>query len=82
MFLFDTLNNRFNETMRMSIFNLLKTNNPVIDALLSTMVLTIIGYIMNIVYEGKFSIYDFDIEKVKGYIYKKNTIIYSTIFNK
>jgi ATP-dependent 26S proteasome regulatory subunit len=74
--------------MRMSIFNLLKTNNPVIDALLSTMVLTIIGYIMNIVYEGKFSIYDFDIEKVKGYFYKKNTIILegkksciSTVYN-
>ena len=88
MTLFDILNNRFNETMRMSIFNLLKTNNPVIDALLSTMVLTAIGFIMNLFYEGNVSLNDFDIEKIKAYIYKKNTIILegkksciSTVYN-
>jgi hypothetical protein len=75
MYFYETLHKRFNETIRMSIFNFIKTNNPLIDTLTSTIILTFIGYIINLLYEGEWVIQDFDIEKIKSYIYKKNTII-------
>ena len=75
MYFYETLHKRFNETIRMSIFNFIKTNNPLIDTLTSTIILTFIGYIINLFYEGEWVIQDFDIEKIKNYIYKKNTII-------
>jgi ATP-dependent 26S proteasome regulatory subunit len=75
MTLIDTIYTKFNDTMRISIFNIMKTNNPVIDALLSTFVLTIISYIIKKLSQEDYSVQDFNIEKIKGYIYKKNTII-------
>ena len=76
MSLLEMINIRFKDAMRMSIFNYLKTNNPVIDAILSTFVLSFIGYILNSISEGNLSTnHFFDIEKIKGYIYKKNVII-------
>jgi hypothetical protein len=76
MSLLEMINIRFKDVMRMSIFNYLKTNNPVIDAILSTFVLSFVGYILNSISEGNVSgNHFFDIEKIKGYIYKKNVII-------
>jgi hypothetical protein len=76
MGLLEIINDRFKDVMRMSMFNYLKINNPVIDAILSTFVLSFIGYILNLISEGNLSNrHFFDIEKIKGYIYKKNIII-------
>jgi ATP-dependent 26S proteasome regulatory subunit len=75
MEILETINSTFKYTMRMSIFNYIKTDNPIIDAILSTATLTLIGYLLNTLAEGKNIINIIDIEQVKGLIYKKNTII-------
>jgi hypothetical protein len=75
MNILNTLNSRFREGLRISIFNYIKTNNPIIDTIISTVVFTLIGYLINKLSEGKNIISIIDIEQVKSLIYKKNTII-------
>jgi ATP-dependent 26S proteasome regulatory subunit len=75
MSLFETISNHLKDTTKMSMFNYIKTNNPFIDTLISTIILTFIGYLLNFLMDQKFGIHDFNIEKIKGYIYKKNSII-------
>ena len=47
----EVLYNTFNDTIKMSLFYKLKTNNPVIDAILSTIILTFMSYIVKVAYE-------------------------------
>ena len=78
----DTIYNTFNDTIKMSLFYKLKTNNPVFDSIVSTIILTFMSYIVKVAYEytseSKFSIFEIDLrEKIKFYLYKKNTILLS-----
>jgi len=79
----DALHNTFNDTIKMSLFAKIKTNNPVIDALLSTIVLTVMSYIVKVVYEYNIgtvygSLFEIDVfDRLKYYTYKKNTILLS-----
>lgn len=63
----------------MSLFYKLKTNNPIIDAIVSAIVLTLMSYIVKIGYDYNlttlFSFSEMDIfEQFKYCFYKKNTI--------
>ena len=72
----ELLKNTFHDSTKMVIFNKFKTNNPIIDALISTVILSFIGYIINYVYERNidFSLL-FKPNNLKYYFCKKNIII-------
>jgi len=72
-----TINNNYSEITRLTIFNFLKTGNPVYDAIISTFIISLLGYIINYIYDYslhetllKLSLYD-----VKSWFFKKNMII-------
>jgi len=73
------MHNTFNDTIKMSLFYKLKTNNPIIDAIVSAIVLTLMSYIVKVGYDYNittlFSFSEMDIfEQFKYCFYKKNTI--------
>jgi len=75
----NTLYDTFDNTIKMSLFSKIKTNNVVIDTLLSTILLTLMSYIVksscdyNI--QSLFSLLDINWKnKIKYYLCKKNTI--------
>ena len=66
--------------IKMSLFSKIRTNNPVIDSIISTIILTFMSYIVKVLYEYNseltFSIFEINIiEKLKFCLYKKNTIL-------
>lgn len=66
-----------NESIRMKVFSFIKTNNPVLDTVITTILLTLMSYVVKRLYDFKFSL-DFDlniIENTKFLLYRKNTII-------
>jgi len=82
--LLDVIYNTFNDGVKISIFSKIKTNNPIIDTLLSTLVLTLMSYVVKIIYENNgisFSLMteqgamSLIIDKFKSLFYKKNVII-------
>ena len=48
----EQIQNNYKHMVNMSLFNKYKTNDPVIDALLSTFILSFIGYIFTYIYEN------------------------------
>ena len=76
-YFFSLLQSNYTNVTRMTIFNYLKTGNPVYDAIFSTIMLTIGGYILNYIYDNQLdkSIYKFCIDDIKYILYKKNTIV-------
>jgi hypothetical protein len=53
---------KFHDTLKMSIFNKIKTGNHVVDTIINTFIFTIIGYIFNHLNKNKISLY-FGIDK-------------------
>lgn len=57
-------------------FNYFKTGNTIIDAVLSSIIITIFGYIMNNLYDfNLYKLYNDYFLNIKSLFYKKNTII-------
>ena len=50
----DMIYRTFNDAVRISIFSKISTNNPMIDTILSTIILTAMSYIIKIAYENNF----------------------------
>ena len=76
----NTIYTTFNDMIKMSLFSKIRTNNPVIDSIISTIILTFMSYIVKVLYEYNseltFSIFEINIiEKLKFCLYKKNTIL-------
>lgn len=74
----DVFQRSMQDTMRLSLLSYFKSGNPIIDALLSTMMLTAISYIMKLVVDNtyhSFSIYDIK-DTILSYFYKRNSITY------
>ena len=69
-------NNYFN-IVKLTIFNYLKTDNPLYDAILTTVVLSFIGYIINYVYDNNYDklLSNISINDIPAFFYKKNTLI-------
>ena len=76
----DIIYRTFNDTVKVSIFSKLKTNNPIIDTLLTTLVLTLMSYIVQIVHKSDIHVLftNFKLNNIKDIIksaiYKKNKI--------
>jgi hypothetical protein len=59
----------------MTIFNKIKTNNPIIDTILSTVILTFLGYLLNVFSESNFIFTKLiSFENLYDLYYKKNVI--------
>lgn len=78
----DTINRVTNDSIRMSLFNKIKTGNVVFDTIITTFSLTFMSYIVKVLYEASFD-YDFKFreinikETLKYLLYKKNMITMS-----
>jgi len=78
----DTINRITNDAIRMSLFNKIKTGNVVFDTIITTLSLTLMSYIVKVLYEASFDS-DFKFreinikETLKYWFYKKNMITMS-----
>ena len=61
----------------MTLFNYLKTGNPVYDAIISTILISCLGYLINYTYENQLDKYIFKLswDDIKCIIYRKNAVI-------
>jgi chaperone BCS1 len=61
----------------MLMFNFFKTGNPIYDAILSTTMISIFGFITSYIYENDLLrvLYKLNIDDIKSWFYNKNTII-------
>ena len=72
-----SIQNNYMNVTKMAIFNYFKTNNPIIDTILSTIMISLFGIIINNIYENNLDqlIYNLSINNIKSFFYKKNCII-------
>ena len=76
----DLIYRTFNDTVKVSIFSKLKTNNPIIDTILSTIVLTCMSYLVQIMHKSDIHIFfthinQFNIRDIiQSCIYKKKQL--------
>ena len=67
-----------NESIKMKIFSFIKTNDPFLDTIITTILLTFMSYLVKVLYDLNLS-FDFEnmnvIDKIKYTLYKKNIII-------
>ena len=82
--LMEIIHKTFNDSVRVSMFSKLRTNNPVLDTIITTLVLTFMSYIVQFAYQKDFlsTLSEIDwrnnwSEKLKSIFYRKNTIIMS-----
>ena len=62
----------FEDSIRMSIFTTIKTNNPVIDTLLSTVILTFISYVVKIMIEFDYNVFFINLQNCFYFNKSKN----------
>lgn len=67
----------YSNMAKLTLFNYLKTGNPMYDTIISTLVISLIGFIVNYAYDNQMDrkLFKINIDDIKGLIYKKNTII-------
>ena len=71
------INSNYNEITRLTVFNFLKTGNPVYDAIISTLIISLLGYIVNYIYDYSLheTLFKLTFHDVKSWFFKKNMII-------
>ena len=71
----ETINRTFQDSMRMSIFSAIKTNNTIIDTFLSTIIITAITYFIKFLHTNlNYNVISKPIDILKSLIYKKYSI--------
>ena len=63
--------------MKMKVISFFKTDNVIIDSILSVIAMSIIGYIMNYIYDNRLDrlLTNLSFDKIKCLFYKKNVVI-------
>ena len=63
--------------MKMKVISFFKTDNVIIDSILSVIAMSVIGYIMNYIYEYRLDrlLTSLSFDKIKCLFYKKNVVI-------
>jgi uncharacterized membrane protein YraQ (UPF0718 family) len=63
--------------MKMKVISFFKTDNVIIDSILSVIAMSVIGYIMNYIYENRLDrlLTNLSFDKIKCLFYKKNVVI-------
>lgn len=71
------INSNYSEITKITIFNFLKTGNPVYDAIISTLIISLLGYIFNYIYDYNLHeiLFKLTFHDIKSCFYKKNMII-------
>jgi ATP-dependent Zn protease len=73
------IQNTFDQSIKLSIFQFMKTGNVIIDAFVSTFIFILISYIIKHLSDNNFNFdkfYNFDLkDNIKSLFYKKNLII-------
>ena len=70
------IRSNYYEIVKMTMFNFLKTGNPICDTLISTFVISMLGFLINYFYDNNFIFSTFiSLHDIKDFFYKKNTII-------
>lgn len=74
----DIMYKTFNDVIKLSVCNYFKTTNPFIDTIISTAVLTFIGYFTNKIFfsESRFSLLINLQERIKSFFYKKYSVTF------
>uniref|UniRef100_A0A6C0JM71 AAA+ ATPase domain-containing protein n=1 Tax=viral metagenome TaxID=1070528 RepID=A0A6C0JM71_9ZZZZ len=62
-------------TIQMNLFSMIKTNNIVLDSIISTCIMSLIGMLVNYVYDKQFYIFEFSWNKCYNLFYKRNIIL-------
>ena len=72
-----TFHLNYSNITKMTLFNFLKTGNPVYDTIISTLIISLFGYVVNYVYDYHIDrvLYNLTIDDIKGWFFRKNTII-------
>jgi hypothetical protein len=75
--LLNLLHVNYNDVIRMTLFNFLKTGNPVYDAIISTFTISFFGFAINYLYDYGIQhvLCNFSLDDLTSWFYKKNTII-------
>jgi hypothetical protein len=73
----DILKTNYENITRITLFNYFKTGNNVVDAILSSIIISIFGYIINYMYEYNIENMNMNtiFDNVKSLFYKKNAVI-------
>ena len=72
-----TINSNYSEITRLTLFNFFKTGNPIYDAIISTFIISLLGYIINYIYDYGLheTFFKLSFHDIKSWFFKKNTII-------
>ena len=75
--LMDYIDSTKSHVTRLILFNSIKTGDPIIDTLLTTVILSLFSWIVTWGYENHIDriFYNFSLDDIKSFIFKKNTII-------
>jgi|688.fasta_scaffold113344_2 hypothetical protein len=73
----DQMVTNYKATARMTLFNYFKTDNPAYDAIITTIIMSLFGYIINYIYDYRFDkiIMHFSFDSIKSIFFKKNQIV-------
>ena len=75
MLFMEHFKNGYMNTIQMNLFSMIKTNNVVVDSIISTFIMSLIGMLINYVYEKQFYIFEFSWNKFYNLFYKRNIIL-------
>ncbi len=67
--------NSYLNSIQMTLFKMIKTDNVIIDSMLSTFLMALIGCFINYVYESRFNKINISWRYINDLFYKKNVII-------
>ena len=72
-----TFHSNYSDITRMTLFNYLKTGNPVYDTIISTIIISLFGYFVNYIYDYQVDriLYKLSIDDIKSWFFRKNTIV-------
>jgi len=74
-FFIEIFRNSYLNSIQISLFKMIKTDNVIIDSLLSTFLMALIGCFINYVYESRFQKSTISWRYINDLFYKKNVII-------
>ncbi len=75
MLFMEHFKNSYMNTIQMNLFSMIKTNNVVIDSIISTCIMSLIGMLINYVYDKQFYILEFSWNKFYNLFHKRNIIL-------
>jgi hypothetical protein len=75
MLFMEHFKNGYMNTIQMNLFSMIKTNNVVVDSIISTFIMSLIGILINYVYDKQFYIFEFSWNSFYNLFYKRNIIL-------